>query len=272
MHARKLSADNESFEDLYDLLGVSQNAAVDEIKAKYRALQRQYHPDIAGTGSAEMSARLNRAYDVLTDRKARITYDGLRRQQGYGAGSALQAVEGLVGPVRERALPLTEESLNVGSSEAAVDWLQQWGSTFAFGCEMPFRTPLQVDRVPAGVRIAFISVARGSVASLGALYLEVDEGAYARDGVARVAVTRVSPAPDAPLPGESLVLRTLRSALRSKMHRRGDLQLQGFWAALASSSLGFLPLLNFGNQDTAYDAYQIPSRCDPLQRPQEEVL
>ena len=39
------------------------------------------------------------------------------------------------------------------------------------------------------------------------------------------------------------------------------MQATGFLATLLSGSLGFLPLIHFGDQDTGYDSYRIPKRC-----------
>jgi hypothetical protein len=98
--------------------------------------------------------------------------------------------------------------------EAAVDWLQQWGTTIAFGCEVPFPAPLQCDRVEDGVRIGVISTAGGSVSLVGELFLEIDADRLVPDQVVSIAVTRVSKTPDFTLPGEREILRTLRHAIR----------------------------------------------------------
>ena len=109
---------------------------------------------------------------------------------------------------------MQEVEIAVSSKEAAVDWLQQWGTTIAFGCEVPFPAPLQADPVQDGVRMAVISVPRGVVTVVGELYLEVDDARLQSDGVASVIVTRVSKTPEMALPGEREVLRTLQNALR----------------------------------------------------------
>ena len=55
--------------------------------------------------SREMSSRINAAYDVLTNREARLKYDGAFKQAGFPS-SAFERTEGLTGPVIERAVPL----------------------------------------------------------------------------------------------------------------------------------------------------------------------
>jgi hypothetical protein len=54
---------------------------------------------------------------------------------------------------------------------------------------------------------------------------------------------------------------------RFKKGETEGVQVGGFWATLMSGALGFLPLVHFGDQDTAYDAYQIPKRCSTEQHP-----
>ena len=39
--------------DYYEILGVGRNASNDEIKAAFRNLARQYHPDVNNAGDAE---------------------------------------------------------------------------------------------------------------------------------------------------------------------------------------------------------------------------
>jgi hypothetical protein len=48
------------------------------------------------------------------------------------------------------------------------------------------------------------------------------------------------------------------------------MQVEGFWATVMAGTLGFLPLVNFGDQDTAYDAYRIPQQCDLRSKPGSE--
>ena len=59
--------------DLYRVLEVSRYANHAEIRASYRALARQHHPD-AGGDSVRM-ATLNRAWEVLGDAELRASYD-----------------------------------------------------------------------------------------------------------------------------------------------------------------------------------------------------
>ncbi len=78
--------------DYYDVLGVSRNATADEIKAAYRRLAKEYHPDRNPNdraGAEERFKELCEAYEVLADENKRRLYDqygheGVARQFGPG--------------------------------------------------------------------------------------------------------------------------------------------------------------------------------------------
>jgi curved DNA-binding protein CbpA len=66
--------------DPYAILGVPRNATAAEIRAAYRDLVAQYHPDrhqgnpLEGLAEAKM-AEVNRAWEILSDRDRRAAYD-----------------------------------------------------------------------------------------------------------------------------------------------------------------------------------------------------
>ncbi len=77
--------------DYYQTLGVSKNASPDEIKAAFRKLAHEHHPDKAG-GNTEKFKEVNEAYQVLSDDHKRKQYDQFgpqfeqMRQQGGAQG------------------------------------------------------------------------------------------------------------------------------------------------------------------------------------------
>lgn len=62
--------------DYYEILGVPRNASQEEIKAAFRRLARQYHPDVNKSPDAEEKFKeINEAYAVLSDAEKRARYD-----------------------------------------------------------------------------------------------------------------------------------------------------------------------------------------------------
>jgi DnaJ-class molecular chaperone len=73
--------------DYYSVLDVAETASSQEIKAAYRKLAFEYHPDRTGGNpeSADRMKAVNEAYAVLSDEGKRREYDALRRQFGSAA-------------------------------------------------------------------------------------------------------------------------------------------------------------------------------------------
>ncbi len=78
--------------DYYEVLGVSRGASAAEVKAAYRRLAKEYHPDRNPDNRAEAEEKfkeLSEAYEVLADESKRRLYDaygheGVSRQFGPG--------------------------------------------------------------------------------------------------------------------------------------------------------------------------------------------
>ena len=71
-------------EDLYAVLGVSENASSVDIKKAYRGLSMKYHPDRTG-GNTEKFQKINEAYQTLGDPQKKQTYDMQKNNPLLGA-------------------------------------------------------------------------------------------------------------------------------------------------------------------------------------------
>lgn len=58
----------------YDILGVTNNAGLSEIKAAFRSLAKVYHPD-KNPNEKELFAKILKAYETLSDPSLKATYD-----------------------------------------------------------------------------------------------------------------------------------------------------------------------------------------------------
>ncbi|PIN08533.1 Molecular chaperone (DnaJ superfamily) [Handroanthus impetiginosus] len=94
--------------DYYSTLGVPKSATGKEIKAAYRKLARQYHPDVnKEPGATEKFKEISAAYEVLSDDKKRAMYDqygeaGVKSTVGgaggYTATNPFDLFEAFFGP------------------------------------------------------------------------------------------------------------------------------------------------------------------------------
>ncbi len=77
--------------DYYEVLGISKNANIQDIKKAYKKLARKYHPD--HNKSEDSSAKfkeVQEAYETLSDDKKRAAYDqyGHAGTQGFASGGS----------------------------------------------------------------------------------------------------------------------------------------------------------------------------------------
>ncbi len=72
-------------ENLYQIIGVPENAGDEEIRKAFRMLAKQHHPDIS-KDNGEKFRQISRAYKILSNPEARSDYDktlmNFRRQTG----------------------------------------------------------------------------------------------------------------------------------------------------------------------------------------------
>lgn len=88
--------------DYYEILGIQRNATQVEIKAAFRKLAREYHPDVSKHEDAESRFKeINEAYEVLSTDEKRARYDRFGHAgvnnggfggAGAGAGSPFEEI------------------------------------------------------------------------------------------------------------------------------------------------------------------------------------
>ena len=66
---------DNSLPNYYLILGLTNDSSHAEIKNQYRKLAKQYHPDRNKDSSEERMAEINKAYEVLSDKKLKTEYD-----------------------------------------------------------------------------------------------------------------------------------------------------------------------------------------------------
>lgn len=76
----------ETKKNYYEILGVDKKATEDQIKAAYRKLAKQYHPDLhpGDAAAAEKFKQINEANEVLSDKQKRAAYDYELEHPGMG--------------------------------------------------------------------------------------------------------------------------------------------------------------------------------------------
>ncbi|KAL5845942.1 hypothetical protein ACOSQ3_009466 [Xanthoceras sorbifolium] len=75
---------NESSDSHYQFLGVSAEADMEEVKAAYRRLSKEYHPDTTSLplkAASEKFMKLRQVYDVLSNEESRRFYDWTLAQE-----------------------------------------------------------------------------------------------------------------------------------------------------------------------------------------------
>ena len=78
----------DTFNDYYVVLGVDADASADKIKAAFKKLALQYHPDVyKGADAQERMRLLLLAYQTLSDPQERKAYDAHRSEHVLGVSS-----------------------------------------------------------------------------------------------------------------------------------------------------------------------------------------
>jgi len=152
--------------DYYDILGVSRNASLEEIKKAYRKLALEWHPDRNKSPEAEERFKeINEAYEVLSNPEKRAAYD----QFGHAAFTpgGMGGFEGFPGGFTRtyKKGPFTYTYTTFGSSpfegfgfdfEGFSDPFEIFEQFFGGS---PFRERQQIPRY--GLTLTFMEAAKG---------------------------------------------------------------------------------------------------------------
>jgi len=66
---------NKELPNYYEILGIPKESTQEEIKKKFRELAKKTHPDKTKEDSEEEMIKLNKAYEILSDKESREKYD-----------------------------------------------------------------------------------------------------------------------------------------------------------------------------------------------------
>lgn len=128
--------------DYYKVLGVQENAKVDEIKKAYRRLAKQYHPDNnKGDQQAEERFKdINEAFTVLGDAEKRKKYEQFRKYGGSAFGGQGITWEELM------------QQFGLGGTTGRPGGFRDSGFEFSFGFDDVFDSLFTRGSSPAGGR------------------------------------------------------------------------------------------------------------------------
>lgn len=121
----------------YELLGVSREASLQEIKSAYRRLARQHHPDVKANSGVtdEHFKRINEAYQTLSNPTKRQFYDLQLGPKGPppGAGQHQRTGKATTPPPKSEPSQQTKAQSSpppaakpVSSTQETIEQLQQW--------------------------------------------------------------------------------------------------------------------------------------------------
>ena len=124
---------SEQKRDYYEVLGISRTASKSELRAAYRRLARQYHPDVNEAADAEVRFKeINEAYQVLSDDEKRAVYDR------YGHAGLDQADRGFDGFGFGGFEDIFDEFFGFGSRRRGGGRSPKRGSDLRYDLEIDF--------------------------------------------------------------------------------------------------------------------------------------
>ncbi|XVF14066.1 hypothetical protein REPUB_Repub09cG0024700 [Reevesia pubescens] len=130
---QKVGEKARSKKNYYELLGVSADSNLQEIKEAYRRLQKKYHPDIAGQEGHEYTLMLNEAYKVLIKDDMRRDYDASIGSMKVHFGRSVSGYSSWKGPLKPQAL-FVDANACIGCRECVHHASNTFVMDEALGC------------------------------------------------------------------------------------------------------------------------------------------
>lgn len=146
----------------YQVLGVPQSATNDQLKASYRKLALQWHPDRnKSPEAAEKFKEINKAYEVLSDTKKKQIYDQ------YGHDGYERSGAGRAGGQQQQQGPFSYTDSNSGGGNPFEGFGVDFGSDpfdifeQFFGSRSPFGQQRRKRRSAYQIELTFEEAVRG---------------------------------------------------------------------------------------------------------------
>ncbi|MBI1869439.1 J domain-containing protein [Candidatus Gottesmanbacteria bacterium] len=153
--------------DYYQILGIPKGASEAEIKAAYRRLALEWHPDRNKTSEATQKVKeITEAYEILSNQEKRAAYDQFGHaafsQGGFGAGGpfAGQTRTYRQGPFSYSYTTSGQggfEGFDMGGFSDPFSIFEQF-----FGGASPFGEARQAHRPVYSIRIDFMEAVKGT--------------------------------------------------------------------------------------------------------------
>jgi len=147
--------------DYYDVLGVSRDASLEEIKKAYRKLALEWHPDRNKSPEAEERFKeINEAYEVLSNSEKRAAYDqfGHTAFTSGGMGGFEGSPGGFTRTYKKGPFTYTYTTFG-GSPFEGFDFSDPFEIFEQFFGGSPFRERRQIPRY--GLTLSFMEAAKG---------------------------------------------------------------------------------------------------------------